>query len=157
MRTALVMLVFMLLPTVAMAQNNPPVADAGEDQTVFLGEVVQLDGTGSFDPEDEPIVVWMWNLESTPAGSGTTLDNRFSSKPSFQPDMLGEYELSLIVTDGFDWSIPDTVRITVIENQAPVAVVTAQPTAGSVPLIVEFDGTASCFPSAEVGQSSDVS
>ena len=60
--------------------------------------------------------------------------------------MLGEYELSLIVTDGFDWSIPDTVRITVIENQVPVAVVTAQPTAGSVPLTVEFDGTASHDP-----------
>jgi hypothetical protein len=150
MRSALVMFVVLLLPALALAQNNPPVADAGEDQTVFLGVVAQLDGGGSFDPDDDPIAVWMWGFDSIPAGSGATIDNRFSRIPSFQPDKVGEYILSLIVNDGFDWSIPDTVTVTVIENHPPVAVATAHPTTGNVPLTVEFDGTASSDPEGGV-------
>jgi PKD repeat protein len=31
--------------------NKPPVADAGPDQTVNVGEIVQFDGSGSYDPD----------------------------------------------------------------------------------------------------------
>jgi PKD repeat protein len=35
--------------TVIQIGNQPPVADAGPDQTVYVGEVVQFDGSGSYD------------------------------------------------------------------------------------------------------------
>ena len=106
---------------------------AGPDQTVFLG-VVQLDGTGSFDSDGDTILVWLWNFESLPPGSGATLDSRFSQTPSFQPDLLGDYELSLVVSDQQDFGLPDTVTITVIENQPPVTETTVQPASGAASL-----------------------
>ena len=139
-------LLVLLLPAVALAQNQPPVADAGEDQTVFLGEVAQLDGTSSYDPDGDPIVVWMWEFESAPAASAATLNNRFGSTPSFQPDFVGEYVVSLTVNDGLAWSPQDAVVVGVVENQPPVAQATGSPTRGKVPLVVEFDGSASFDP-----------
>ena len=32
-------------------ENHPPTANAGSDQTVHVGDVVTLDGSGSSDPE----------------------------------------------------------------------------------------------------------
>jgi hypothetical protein len=35
----------------AVAENILPVADGGDDQTVFVGDVANLDGSGSYDPD----------------------------------------------------------------------------------------------------------
>ncbi|MCK4457124.1 MAG: PQQ-binding-like beta-propeller repeat protein [Thermoplasmata archaeon] len=43
------------------APNQPPVADAGPDQTVNEGDLVQFDGTGSYDPDDG---VYGWKVLS---------------------------------------------------------------------------------------------
>jgi len=45
----------LLLPAAALAQNQPPVADAGPDQTIFLNESVTLQGSAT-DPDGHPIV-----------------------------------------------------------------------------------------------------
>ena len=49
---ALIVLSCLLFPTLAMAQvvNNPPVADAGPDQTIYLGDSVTLYGS-AYDPD----------------------------------------------------------------------------------------------------------
>jgi PKD repeat protein len=54
--------------------------------------------------------------------------------------------VSLIVSDGLVWSEPDSLTIGVTDLLPPVAVATATPTAGVVPLTVQFDGSQSYDP-----------
>ncbi len=99
--------------------NGPPVAVAGPDQTVPTGSVVQLDGTQSSDPENEPLT-YLWSFVSLPSGSEATLDAAALPQPAFTADVSGRYELQLVVNDGVDDSDPDTVVIDA-GNRAPVA------------------------------------
>lgn len=93
--------------------NTPPVANAGEAQTVTVSETVQLDGSGSSD-QDGDTLTYLWAFSSTPDGSSVTITNNSSETASFTPDVAGLYEISLSVNDGED-SDTDTVSITVEE------------------------------------------
>lgn len=90
--------------------NNPPVANAGSDQTVTVGETVQLDGSGSSDPDGDPIT-YGWQIISQPGLAA--LLNPSAANPTFVPDVAGEYVVQLIVNDGSADSEPDNVTITV--------------------------------------------
>ena len=48
----------------AQEQEQPPVANAGPDQTVNEGDTVTLNGTGSFDSNGE-IVSYAWGVEDS--------------------------------------------------------------------------------------------
>ncbi|MBI5409122.1 MAG: tandem-95 repeat protein, partial [Nitrospirae bacterium] len=104
---------------VSTSGNRPPAADAGQDQTVFVGSAVQLDGSGSTDPEGDPLT-YAWSFVSRPAGSAATLSDPTVVNPVFTADRPGSYEIRLIVNDGFGDSAPDTVIISTM-NSAPVA------------------------------------
>ena len=49
-------------------QNSAPTANAGVDQTVHAGSVVQLDGTASSDSDLDPLG-YTWSILNRPAGS----------------------------------------------------------------------------------------
>jgi hypothetical protein len=93
------------------AVNDAPVADAGSDQTVLVGDPVFLDGSSSSDVENNPLIyVWLWN--TVPTGSTATLLNPTAVNPSFDADLPGIYVAQLIVNDGTVDSATDTVTIT---------------------------------------------
>jgi hypothetical protein len=100
-------------------RNQPPVANAGPDQSVAVGQTVQLNGTGSSDPEGSPLT-FAWSFVSRPAGSTATLANPTSVTPSFVADRSGNFVVQLIVSDGSLLSAPDTVLIST-NNTPPVA------------------------------------
>lgn len=92
---------------------------AGPDQTVFVGDTVTLDGSGSSDT-DADALSYHWSWVSRPEGSTTTLSDPGTSGPTFVVDVAGSYELRLVVNDGAVDSTADTVVIST-QNSQPVA------------------------------------
>lgn len=97
-----------------MVDNQPPKANAGIDQTVNVGQQVQLSGSGSTDPDGDSLEYY-WVL-TTPPGSGTTLSGisvpSAAMNPSFIADYAGIFTATLEVDDGELRSAPDLVVIT---------------------------------------------
>ena len=90
--------------------NDAPVAQAGPDQTVFVGDTVTLDGSGSGDV-DKDTLNFSWSFAVTPAGSSAALSDPSVVNPTFIPDIADTYEIQLIVNDGTVDSSPDKVII----------------------------------------------
>ncbi len=99
--------------------NSAPVADAGKDQSVALGETANLDGSGSSDVDGDPLT-YCWTLDTKPTASTATLTNPTTSTPSLTVDHPGTYVIKLIVNDGTVDSEPDYVEVTTL-NSKPVA------------------------------------
>jgi hypothetical protein len=103
--------------------NDPPVADAGPDQTVDEEEaIVELDGVGSRDP-DNGIKSYRWSQKEGPA---VTLSNPLDVQPTFTPPNVLENGASLtfelIVTDMSDLANVDATIVNVTgDNDPPTA------------------------------------
>ena len=97
-------------------------ADAGPDQTVATGALVQLDGSGSTDADLDPITSYAWTLSAKPTGSLAALNDSTLVNPTLTADAIGVYVLDLVVGDGTVTSAPDFVVITAqaMSNGAPV-------------------------------------
>jgi hypothetical protein len=109
--------------------NAFPVAEAGNDQIVRLGGVVNLDGTRSTDA-DGTIVTYSWQttLCFTLAGPcQLTFDDPTSPTPSFTaPSSRGFAQILLSATDNIGATSQDSL-VVYFANQAPVVVATVDP------------------------------
>jgi hypothetical protein len=88
--------------TINPRPNTAPTANAGPDRIGYAGQIVSLDGTGSSDPEGDPLT-YRWAFVSVPQDSARTnadLNGAHTATPSFTPDLNGSYMLSLVVNDG---------------------------------------------------------
>jgi PGF-CTERM protein len=70
--------------------NEPPVADAGEDKIVYVGEEVNFDASSSYD-SDGSIVSYEWDFGDSSTDSGETVTHKYSEQ--------GDYTAILTVTD----------------------------------------------------------
>ncbi len=127
-----------------------PVAHAGGDETISLGESIRLDGTDSED-RDGSIVEWVWECLSHPS---VTLMNDDTSRPTFNPEEEGYFDFQLTIKDNDDqWSNPATVSITVLDpgvNYPPIAVPYHETGFGLVGNKIEMDGSGSSDQDGEV-------
>jgi len=62
------LLVVILLAGCSLATKVPPVANAGPDVTIHVGEPMLLDGSLSYDPDGGRIVNYDWQIVGTPEG-----------------------------------------------------------------------------------------
>ena len=101
-------------------QNRPPLAVAGENLLVEVGETVQLDGSASHDPDNDPIEHYAWTMVVRPTGSMAVLSDRFIPDPVFTADVTGEYRLQLVVRD-FEYASDPAELVVSTINRRPVA------------------------------------
>ncbi len=99
--------------TYAFIPNQPPVADAGEDIVIYLGATAILDGSVSYDPDNQPQpLTYQWSFVEVPADSYITDNDLYGANtvsPSFIPDVTGAYELELMLSDGQDFAYDNAV------------------------------------------------
>ncbi len=112
-------------------ENQPPVANAGADQTVNAGVKVTLNGSGSNDPDQGPsAITYSW---SQTGGPSVTMTNPVTAMPDFIPLVAGTYIFRLSVNDGLTESATDTVTVTVNDAAAAATSLTIQaPNGGEV-------------------------
>lgn len=93
--------------------NSAPVADAGPDQTVeCTGDptAVTLDGSGSSDPNGDPLT-YSWSLGGSEIATGES--------PAVDLG-LGSHTITLTVTDADGESDSDEVVVDIVDTTAPV-------------------------------------
>jgi len=90
--------------------NQAPIANAGPDQAVTPGELVTLNGSGSYDPDGDTPITYQWTQT---LGTTVTLSSATSSTPTFtSPASPGKLTFRLVVTDSEGLpSSPDYVNI----------------------------------------------
>jgi hypothetical protein len=98
---------------------SQPVAWADYDLSSSLSscDVLQLDGSASYDPDGDPLT-YAWTLLAVPEASGA--DGSWISpdtdvRPTFSPDLPGDYRFSLTVNDGVLSSLPSNLTLTLNE------------------------------------------
>jgi len=102
-------------------KNIIPVANAGIDQNVSTGNAVTLDASSSTDADGDTLS-YSWSLTSLPTDSTASLSDSSSAVPTFTVDLDGSYVAQLIVNDGTEDSVADTITIVAeTANSAPVA------------------------------------
>lgn len=105
----------------ATESNRAPTANAGADQTVAVGSVVNLDGTASSDADGDPIT-YVWEMTSRPDGSIAGIKDPYSPTTLFLADVAGTYTITLLVGDGVDLSTRDEMIVTAVAaDGVPVA------------------------------------
>ncbi len=132
----------------AIKVNEPPIANAGSDQTGLTEQTFILNGSASSDPDGDALT-YSWTLVSKPEGSSATLINATNVQASITPDLEGEYLVQLLVNDGELTSQPDSASITVDQaNQKPIADAGADQ-AAQVNDEVTLDGSRSSDPDGD--------
>jgi len=91
-----------------------PIAEAGPDQSDLTGETFSFDGSASTASEGSTLVTYEWDFESDGVVDSSAV------KPSRVYDLLGEYTVTLTVTDSLGATSSDTLTVTVI-NREPTA------------------------------------
>ncbi len=106
------------------SDDAPPVADCGDDQDGEVGVRSTLDGSGSYDPEGAALT-YAWSLTSAPDCSALSSRDLYDDATAYVkvvPDCDGVFVLSLVVSDGYQWSEPDLCYVDVAsDNRLPVA------------------------------------
>lgn len=95
----------------AEVANEPPLVDAGLDQTVTLGARVHLDGSGSRDPDGQ-VTGYAWSIRG-PGGTHRPACPDCATT-HFTPRAPGRYRVSVTASDDDGATGRDTLYVTVL-------------------------------------------
>lgn len=112
--------------------NQMPTAVARLSLTTdaTTGAAALLDGRESYDPEDD-MLSFRWVVVETPNGGQAMISAPGSPLTELRVTLPGRYRLALIVSDGLQWSAPDSVELDwTAERALPVALIEGPEAAG---------------------------
>jgi hypothetical protein len=92
--------------------NHPPVANAGQNQTVNSGYVVSLDGSKSTDPDGDPLT-YSWTQTAGPSVNLTGADRAiatFTAPSNISSDT--DLAFNLTITDDKNASSTTSLKVT---------------------------------------------
>lgn len=136
--------------TVQAGVNNvAPVAKIDPVPAVLVGNTVILSGVNSYDANGDNLR-FNWDFASVPPGSKlSALTSNNTVRPSFVPDLGGDYLIRLTVNDGTLESASEFVRVNAARaNQRPNALVSASASV-NIGQTVVLDGTGSTDPNQD--------
>jgi len=93
-------------------------ADFDPSSSFYTCDSLQLVGTDSTTP-DGTTLTYDWELTSAPGTSTTTtadITETSDSNPTFIPDVAGVYTFTLTVNNGFEYSLGDSVSVTITDR-----------------------------------------
>jgi hypothetical protein len=138
-------------------ENIKPIADAGLPAYTD-GRAVRLNGSGSYDPDNSPgKLMYLWTQLSGPR---TEISDANTARPlisgTIKTNVLQIYKFQLLVFDGKNFSVPDTVDLKIIPTHpaSPLRIEsgTFDP---NKPTIVFFNGGDGTYGSGSWSYSSD--
>ena len=114
--------------------NSPPVASFTENATtVFTGEVIRFDASGSYDL-DGSIISYLWDFGDGTIAVGVTVDHAYADN--------GNYTVILAVTDD-DGATISTSSVKIVSNRSPVASFTESAETVYTNEVITFDASGS--------------
>jgi hypothetical protein len=130
-----------LYPVKSVAQNSPPVADAGSSRYA-ASDPVQLDGTGSYNPDDSGPLDYLWRQIDGPPVVITDANTAAPTIIGFnQTSQIQRCKFELTVSDANSVSEPDTVEVIIVPDFSSKSIFQANPPFDpSKPTILAFGG-----------------
>ena len=125
------------LTTTTAANNRPVAIFCAEPTLIGRRGIVDFDATASYDVDGDNLS-YSWDFGDGSSGTGSTVSHMYTTS--------GTYTAKLTVSDGSSCEDEEEIEIVVRPSQAPVAVLEANPTNGSAPSVVVFDGSSSTDP-----------
>ncbi len=128
-------------PNRSSLANEAPVADAGLPRYTTAAPV-QLNGNGSYDPDESGPLGYTWTQVSGPAVVITDDDTATPTISDLvQTDEIQQCEFELVVRDGELTSVPDAVKVIIVPTFTDSTIVLENETFDpQKPTIVFFDG-----------------
>lgn len=107
--------------------NSEPLASASANAIAVIGSPVTLDGSGSSDANGDSLT-YSWEIASKPNGSNAVLSSTTVVRPTFTPDIAGDYSFTLRTNDGrVDSYNVANVTVTAVTHASNVSYTIASP------------------------------
>ncbi len=133
---------------VVASVNDAPVAKVRVPQNQLLNQQIVIDGSGSSDADYDSLT-FQWSLKP-PAGSKAKLNLLNSVSPLLTPDLPGDYQIKLVVTDANGVSDSSEALVSAADpsqgNLAPNALIASLPKEVPVNVLLDLDGGPSVDP-----------
>lgn len=120
--------------------ESVPISNAGGPYQGYVGVPLQLDGSGSFDPDGDPLQYW-WVFGDGSVGAGI--------RPTHTYADAGDFEVILEVYDGTLRTSSATMASISVPAGVPPVVRSGGPYQGTTSDAIAFDGSASFDPDGD--------